>query len=238
MGTRCVGILARVPAYGRYLHAEVRQFLEEVVASVPVDYGGGSGSGKALVIADLIAHHGVRETVEIGVYRGRSLLPVAAMLRIIGSGVATGIDPWSVDEALQEETHAVGAGVNEWVRSHPWEETYQSVVERIDGYHLAEHCRILRMTSEEAAPQFADASVDLVHVDGNHDQAAVERDVELYLPKLKPGGFLVLDDASWDSIRPVVEDLRGRLDHVFGLSDFLNLHEDQPNDFAILRVRP
>jgi hypothetical protein len=224
--------------YGARVTPETRALLAEIVAAVPLDFGGGSSLTKALVFADLIAAFGIRDAVEIGVYRGRSLLPVAAMLRIIGSGVATGIDPWSVDEALQEETHAVGAGVNEWVRSHPWEETYQSVVERIDGYHLAEHCRILRMTSEEAAPQFADASVDLVHVDGNHDQAAVERDVELYLPKLKPGGFLVLDDASWDSIRPVVEDLRGRLDHVFGLSDFLNLHEDQPNDFAILRVRP
>jgi len=225
-----------VPAYGRFLHAEVRQFLEEVVASVPVDFGGGSGSAKALVIADLIARHGVRDTIEIGVYRGRSLLPVAAMLRITGTGVATGIDPWSVDEALQEETHAVGPGVNEWVRSHPWEETYQSVLQRIEDLRLTENCRILRMTSEEAAPEFADASVDLVHVDGNHDQAAVERDVERYLPKVRPGGFLVLDDASWSSIRPVIEELRGRLDFVFGLTDFLNLHEDQPNDFAVLRV--
>jgi hypothetical protein len=225
-----------VPAYGRHLHDEVRQFLEEVVTSVPVDYGGGSGSAKALVIADLIAHHGVHDTIEIGVYRGRSLLPVATMLRIAGAGVATGIDPWSADAALQEDTHAVGPEVNEWVRAHPWEETYQSVVQRIEDYGLTEHCRILRMTSEEAAPQFEETSVELVHVDGNHDQAAVERDIELYLPKVKPGGFLVLDDASWDSIRPVIEDLRGRLEVVFALSDFLNLHEDQPNDFAVLRV--
>jgi methyltransferase family protein len=225
-----------VPAYGRFLHAEVRQFLEEVVASVPVDYGGGSGSAKALVIADLIARFGVRDTIEIGVYRGRSLLPVAAMLRIAGAGVATGIDPWSIDEALQEDTHAVGPEVNEWVRSHPWEETYQSVVQRVEDYRLAEHCRILRMTSEEAVAEFEDESVNLVHVDGNHDQAAVERDVELYLPKIRPGGFVVLDDASWRSIRPVVENLReGPLEYVFGVSDFMNLHEDQPNDFAVLR---
>lgn len=192
-----------MPAYGRFLHSEVRQFIEEVVASVPLDYGGGSGSAKALVIADLIARDGVRDTIEIGVYRGRSLLPVAAMLRITGAGVATGVDPWSVEEALQEETHAVGPEVNEWVRSQPWDETYQSLLKRIEDSRLTEHCRVLRMTSEEAAPEFAEASVDLVHIDGNHDQAAVERDVELY---------------------------------VFAVSDFMNLHEDQPNDFAVLRV--
>ena len=225
-----------MPAYGRHLHAEVRTLLEEVVASVPVDYGGGSGSAKALVLADLIAVHGVRDTIDIGVYRGRSLLPVATMLRIVDAGVATGIDPWAVEEALQEDTHAVGPEVNEWVRSHPWEETYRSVVDRVEQYGLSDHCRILRMTSEEAAPQIPDASVGLVHVDGNHDRAAVERDIELYLPKLTPGGFLVLDDASWDSIRPVADALRERLETVFQLCDFLNLHEDQPSDFLVLRV--
>jgi predicted O-methyltransferase YrrM len=230
------GILAPVPTYGRALHAEVRQFIEEVVESVPVDYGGGSGSAKALVIADLIARHEIRDTIEIGVYRGRSLLPVATMLRIAGRGVATGIDPWSAEEAIQEDTHAVGPGVNEWVRAQDWEAIYQSVVDRVDAYLLTEHCRILRMTSEAAAPQIADASVGVVHIDGNHDRAAVERDVELYLPKLIPGGFLVLDDASWDSVRPVIEGLRGELETFFELTDFGNLHEDQPNDFAVMRV--
>ena len=234
--TRSGGILRTVPAYGRSLHPEVMQFLEEVVASIPVDYGGGSGSAKALVIADLIAKHRIQNTVEIGVYRGRSLLPVATMLRISGAGVATGIDPWSAGEALQEETHAVGPEVNEWVRQHDWEGTYQSVVDRIESYLLTDHCRLLRMTSEEAAPQIPDASVGVVHVDGNHDQAAVLRDAELYLPKLSPGGFLVLDDASWDSIRPVVEELRTRLKVVFQLNDFINLHEDQPNDFVVLQT--
>jgi predicted O-methyltransferase YrrM len=224
-----------VPSYGRYLQPEVREFIEEIVQDIPVDYGGGSGSAKALVIADLIAEHGVHDTLEIGVYRGRSLLPVAAMLRIAGAGVATGIDPWGVEEALQEDTHAVGPEVNEWVRSHPWDETYQSVVDRVEQYELTAHCRILRMTSEAAAPQIPDASVDLVHVDGNHDRAAVEQDVELYLPKLKPGGFLVLDDASWNSVRPVIEALRSRLEYVFQIGDFLNLHEDQPNDFVVMR---
>jgi hypothetical protein len=178
-----------MPAYGRRLHPEVRAFLEDVVSSVPVDFGGGSGSAKALVLADLIARFGITDTVEIGVYRGRSLLPVAAMLRVVGGGVATGIDPWSVDEALQQDEHVVGPRVNDWVRSHPWE-----------------------------------------------DRAAVERDAELYVPKLRPGGFLVLDDASWDSIRPVAEALRSELDVVFQLCDFLAVHEDQASDFLVLRV--
>jgi predicted O-methyltransferase YrrM len=107
---------------------------------------------------------------------------------------------------------------------------------RIDELGLGAHCEVLRMTSEEAASRIPDGSVGLVHVDGNHDRAAVEADVERYLPKLHPGGFLALDDASWASVRPVLEDLRGRLEPVFHIHDALPLHDEQPTDFAIFRV--
>jgi hypothetical protein len=94
----------------------------------------------------------------------------------------------------------VGPAVNDWSRPHSWEQTYAEVVERIEEFGLAGHCELMRMTSAEAAHRIPDASVGLVHIDGNHDRAAVELDVRLYLPKLVPGGFLALDDASWNSI--------------------------------------
>ena len=226
-----------MPTYGRRLHADVRTFLEEVVQSVPLDFGGGSGSSKALVLADLIVALELREFVEIGVYKGRSLLPVATMFRILNQGTATGIDPWSAPEALQHDQHAFDTDdANRWVEAQPWDEIYRGVEERIQQYSLQEHCRLLRMTSEEAAPQIPDGSVDMVHVDGNHDRAAVERDVELYLPKLKPGGVLVLDDATWDSIRPVGEALRAQLEPIFQLYDGIGIHEDQGSDFQIFRI--
>src|SRR4051812_5954362 len=108
--------------YGRSLHEEVRQFLSELVHAVPLDELGGSGVVKALVIGDLMVRNPIYATIEIGVYRGRSLLPVATMLRVLGRGKAIGIDPWSADAALQSDAHEVDAAVNERVRQHPWEE--------------------------------------------------------------------------------------------------------------------
>ncbi len=73
-----------MPEYGSRVTPETRALLAEIVAAVPLDFGGGSSLTKALVFADLIAAFGIRDAVEIGVYRGRSLLPVAAVLRARG----------------------------------------------------------------------------------------------------------------------------------------------------------
>jgi predicted O-methyltransferase YrrM len=75
-----------------------------------------------------------------------------------------------------------------------------------------------------------------VHIDGNHDRGAVEQDVRLYEPKLRPGGLLVLDDASWASVRPTMEELRTRLAPVLHLHDAARLYDDQETDFAVFRV--
>jgi predicted O-methyltransferase YrrM len=224
------------PGYGRAISPEAARQLGEIVDAVPLDFGGGSGETKALVFADLIVRFGLRDAIEIGVYRGRSLLPIAAMLRMQGAGRVIGIDPWSVDAALQGDAHEVGPIVNDWVRAHPWEQTYAEVVGRIEALGLGDYCELMRMTSAEAAPLIPNASVGLVHIDGNHDRAAVELDVELYLPKLRPGGFLALDDASWNSVRPLLEELRSRLEPVFQLYDGIPLHDEQPTDFAVFRV--
>ena len=61
--------------------------------------------------------------------------------------------------------------------------------------------------SEKAAVDFAARNMrfGLIHVDGNHDTAKVLRDVELYFPLLRRGGFLVMDDVSWSSVKPALD---------------------------------
>src|SRR6266568_2029202 len=48
--------------------------------------------------------------------------------------------------------------------------------------------------SVTASGLFSDASVDWVHLDARHDYASVKADVQAWLPKLKPGGWLSGDD--------------------------------------------
>jgi predicted O-methyltransferase YrrM len=46
------------------------------------------------------------------------------------------------------------------------------------------------MTSEEAAKQFPDESIDFVFIDGDHSYEGCAKDIDLWYPKLKEGGLL------------------------------------------------
>ncbi len=57
--------------------------------------------------------------------------------------------------------------------------------------------RVVRKASLEAAPAFADGSLDWVYVDGLHFVDDVRADLKAWAPKLKPGGVLCGDDYYW-----------------------------------------
>ena len=101
----------------------------------------------------------------------------------------------------------MGDTLPEWTDAQDWEALYEGVVSLLVEEGLSDSGLILRKPSSEAASQFAPNSIDLVHIDGNHDRVAVARDFELYRPLVHEDGFIVLDDISWDSVRPVYDEL-------------------------------
>ena len=65
-----------------------------------------------------------------------------------------------------------------------------------------------RMESGAAASYFASQVFDLVYIDGAHAHAAVSRDIQMWLPKVKPGGWIAGHDISIRSVeRAVYENL-------------------------------
>lgn len=59
----------------------------------------------------------------------------------------------------------------------------------------------IRKTSVEAAKDFADASLDAVYIDAEHDEVNVRLDIKTWRPKIKPGGIL----SGHDFVLPHVE---------------------------------
>jgi uncharacterized protein YdaT len=53
----------------------------------------------------------------------------------------------------------------------------------------------IRATAEHAAHLFKD--IDILHFDQNHSELASMRDIQIYYPLVKPGGYIWFDDTNW-----------------------------------------
>jgi len=224
---------------GALLPESLRAEMADMLARIPLDSGGGATLLKVLMLGDLIVERPVARAVEIGVYRGRLLLPLALVMRWRGEGEILGIDPYSAVAAEQHDEHEVGIDLRSWPSTIDWEELHDGVHGAIVSSGLEPFARLVRARSEDVAGTFEPGSIDLLHVDGNHDAAAVAADAELYLPLVCTGGYVVLDDPSWASVRPVFDDLCARHELLFRLYDGRGLSADGVggNDFAVFRLR-
>lgn len=226
-------------AKGELYDEELYSDIEEMLDRIPIDLGGGCSVSKAYLFAWLIRRYDLKRTVDIGVYRGRSLFPQALAHSRFTGGVVYGVDPYSASEAREEdlyETHDKDKeAINRFVEQTDWEALCQEVASMRDDLGYADHCVLLRKTSADAAAFFEenDISFDMVHVDGNHDTEKVMEDVALYLPRLQENGFMVLDDLSFESVRPAYDELNARTTLVYERTD-----QDNANDFAVFRNVP
>ncbi len=167
---------------------------------------------KARELRDLVRTHRPTLCVEIGVFGGKSLIPIAEGLRLNGGGVVHGIDPWTKTAAL--EGGAGGPEHVEWWGKIDLEVIYRDFMEAVVDRGLSEQVQVMRMTAEQAASRFSTGSIGLLHIDGNHSEATSTRDVRTWLPKVRPGGWIVMDDTgpAWPSTARAVAMLDAECD--------------------------
>lgn len=133
-------------------------------------------------------------SVEIGVFGGSSLLPQALTFKHRGSGKAVGIDPWSRDASLEE---MIAEENKQWWGGLDHQKILEGCQNLIREFGVSEHVELLRAKSCDVVNQFAAESIDLLHIDGNHSEALSYTDATMYLPKVKPGGYVFFDDIWW-----------------------------------------
>ena len=208
------------------LYSETKAVLREI----PADFLGGCTLRKAYLIAELIRRYDLKTTVDIGVYRGRSLLPQALAHHRFTGGVAFGIDPWSASEARESDSPLLKEEIDQFIDKTNFQATYEEVKSLLETLYLEDNCVLLRRTSAKAIDFFKqnDVYFDLVHIDGNHDTRIVSDDVRSYVPRLRNMGFVILDDASWRSVRPAYDELMRTMQLVFERKD-----KGLTNDYAV-----
>lgn len=140
--------------------------------------------------------------VEVGVWRGElaaHLLAARPRLHLVL------VDPWLAG-SQNGDWQASGALLAQCPQSEI-EAIYQGVV---SGVGRDDRVRLLRMPSIEAAGAIADQSCDAVFIDANHAAEAVAADINAWLPKVRPGGWIGGHDYGYPrfpGVRAVVDAL-------------------------------
>jgi predicted O-methyltransferase YrrM len=142
--------------------------------------------------------------VEIGVFAGRSLIPIGLALKSVqafiddGKAIAYGIDPYTKEAALEGQQPDEN---EKWWKTIDLAKIKALALKAIDETNLGDVVTLLDISAEEAAGLIDDGTVDLLHVDGNHSEISSCRDVNIWFCKVTPGGIIVLDDTDWPTVQ-------------------------------------
>lgn len=75
---------------------------------------------------------------------------------------------------------------------------------------LSESSKLVRKSSVEASSQFADGSVDLIYIDGDHTYKSVMNDLNSWWSKVNPEhGIICGDDLNWKGVKDACDDFFG-----------------------------
>jgi hypothetical protein len=170
--------------------------LKEVVESLE----GWCSPEKAEIMYNLILENKPELVVELGVFGGRSLVPMALAQFENGMGIIKGIDPWSADASLEGNHSKQSLGGWKGISSVGYSNVYNRCLKALADHKLT-NCELIRMKSQNACGLFANNSIDILHQDGNHSEELTCMEVELYMPKLKSGGHWISDDVNFDTIK-------------------------------------
>ena len=128
---------------------------------------------------DLLQFVRPERLVELGSQYGCSLFSFCQAVRDLKLDTEiNAVDMWSGD---------IGAEIT-------GEEVYALVQKTAATYYPEVNLHLFQMCFDDARPNFADNSIDILHIDGGHTFEDVEHDFTTWLPKLKENGIVLFHD--------------------------------------------
>lgn len=146
---------------------------------------------KADLLLDLVVLTKPAVCVEVGACTGSSVLPVAAALKHVKQGKVFAIDAWSNAEVIKnldqdDPNRAWWSTVNmKGIR-----DIFNTMVAK---WGLSTCCVAICSPSSKAVDQIK-GNIDFLHLDGDYSEIGSVQDVQLYLPKVKSGGYILLSN--------------------------------------------
>lgn len=169
---------------------------------------GESNDDKLAAMMGIFANAPAGDVIEIGSLMGRSafvLLYLAWRYRV---GPVLTVDPWMADNAIQRDSpESFQSLVDEW----DFEVLSEGFFINMVPFRADDHAH-MRLPAEKAFNAYASGEailspmarrvaysgkISVIHIDGNHDYDCVKKDCELWLDRMVPESWLILDDYIW-----------------------------------------
>lgn len=141
----------------------------------------GPWSGHRRFAYDLVRNGRPDRVVELGTHYGVSFFAFCQAVK---------------DGSIDARLHAVDTWKGEEHSGLYGEEVIDRVRQVIDRHYGSLSIRLHRCLFDDALREFADDSIDLLHIDGFHSYEAVEHDFTTWLPKLAPDGVVLFHDVA------------------------------------------
>jgi len=145
--------------------------------------------------------------IEIGSYEGHSTKVFLNWFKKVYA-----IDPWK--SGIGDITNVVDMDV-----------IYERFLQRVDGIGSL---KIYRGLSQDMNHRFGNGKYDIVYVDGSHKYEDTLSDIQLYLPKIKKGGWIAGHDyrKKFPGVMKAVEETIGKPDKTFPDASWLKRIEE------------
>lgn len=165
--------------------------LFEIIEKTNAQMQGWCGSEKAAILASMVLTLRPEVVLEVGVFAGKSLIPMALAMKEINRGVIIGVDAWSKQVAVREQTSPEH---QKWWNELDIDAIYSSFVNSVNTLGLNKHVDIVRKESQNfnGPPAYG-----IFHCDGSHSVTTIN-DIMRFAPKVVMGGFVILDDIRGD----------------------------------------
>lgn len=180
-------------------------------------------------MSDLILATKPKTIVEIGVFYGKSLICQSLALKKNGDGKIYGIDPWNVVESIKYMSEQ---DTIKWWSELNYENIYQKCLCNVIDFQVEDYVEIIKNSAVNAIDKI-DFDIDILHIDGNHEEKSSYKDVALYVPKMKRGGFLWFNDANWSQCKKSIS----LIENTYNCQLIDKALSDDPNNYCNLYVK-
>ncbi len=145
---------------------------------------------KSLTLASIIVATRPNVSIEIGLWKGKSFSAMALAHKAINNGICIGVDAWSKEVAVREQT---SNDDRKWWADVDFESVRMDFLKNMQDLDVEKFIRIERRESRLFNPP---AAIGLLSVDGSHSDTAMN-DMMRFGSRVVTGGFVVTDDTNW-----------------------------------------